>query len=217
MNDQNVHEIQLSGKQLLFGFMSAVVLLVIIFLLGVSVGRGVRTEAPGGLEAAGPPGVPGDTTVPTDPPVPPPPATGDLTYPAVLKGDPSVPPAQPPAQTAESKSVAPPAAEPTPPASAPVTPPPPPPATSAPDVKSSAAAPKPGASAKGPWVQAGAYSTQRAADAVVRDLKAKGFAAFVAANPPTFRVRLGPYATQAEAEQVSSRLLKAGVKSQVIR
>ena len=42
MNDQSFHEIQLSGKQLVFLFMSAVVLAVVIFLLGVSVGRGVR-------------------------------------------------------------------------------------------------------------------------------------------------------------------------------
>jgi cell division protein FtsN len=41
MTDRDVHEIPLSGKQLVFLFMSGVVVLVIVFLLGVSVGQGV--------------------------------------------------------------------------------------------------------------------------------------------------------------------------------
>ena len=43
MSDQGFHEVQLSGKQLVFLFMSAIVLLVVTFLLGVDVGRGART------------------------------------------------------------------------------------------------------------------------------------------------------------------------------
>ena len=42
MTDQGFREIQLSGKQLVFLFMASVVLAVVVFLLGVSVGRGVR-------------------------------------------------------------------------------------------------------------------------------------------------------------------------------
>ena len=42
MTDQQFHEIQLSGKQLVFVFISVVGVAVVIFLLGVSVGRGVR-------------------------------------------------------------------------------------------------------------------------------------------------------------------------------
>ena len=38
------HEIQLNGKQLVFLFMAATVVSVVIFLCGVLVGRGVRTE-----------------------------------------------------------------------------------------------------------------------------------------------------------------------------
>src|SRR6186713_212781 len=45
MPDQNVREIQLGGKQLVFLFMASVVLAVAIFLLGISVGRGVGTPA----------------------------------------------------------------------------------------------------------------------------------------------------------------------------
>ena len=58
MSDQGFHEIQLTGKQLVFLFMAAVVLAVSIFLLGVSVGRGVRSSA----ATAGDLGAPSDTT-----------------------------------------------------------------------------------------------------------------------------------------------------------
>jgi len=60
MNDQSFHEIQLSGKQLVFLFMSAVVLAVVIFLLGVSVGRGVRGSVASASTADV--GAPTDTT-----------------------------------------------------------------------------------------------------------------------------------------------------------
>lgn len=42
MSDQGFREIQLGGKQLVFLFMASVVVAVAVFLLGVSVGRGVR-------------------------------------------------------------------------------------------------------------------------------------------------------------------------------
>ena len=42
MADEPLHEIQLNGKQLVFLFMSATVVAVVIFLSGVMVGRGVR-------------------------------------------------------------------------------------------------------------------------------------------------------------------------------
>ena len=41
MTDEGVHEIQLNGKQLVFLFMAATVVAVVIFLSGVMVGRGV--------------------------------------------------------------------------------------------------------------------------------------------------------------------------------
>ena len=40
--EEGFHEIQLSGKQLVFLFMAATVISVVIFLCGVLVGRGVR-------------------------------------------------------------------------------------------------------------------------------------------------------------------------------
>src|SRR5688572_13902537 len=42
MSEHEVHEIQLNGKQLVFMFMAATVVSVVIFLCGVMVGRGVR-------------------------------------------------------------------------------------------------------------------------------------------------------------------------------
>jgi len=42
--DDGFHEIQLNGKQLVFQFMAATVVSVVIFLCGVLVGRGVRSE-----------------------------------------------------------------------------------------------------------------------------------------------------------------------------
>ena len=41
-SDDGFHEIQLSGKQLVFLFMATTVVSVVIFLCGVLVGRGVR-------------------------------------------------------------------------------------------------------------------------------------------------------------------------------
>ena len=45
MSDEGFHEIQLNGKQLVFLFMAASIVAVVIFLCGVMVGRGVPTRA----------------------------------------------------------------------------------------------------------------------------------------------------------------------------
>ena len=45
MADEGIHEIQLQGKQLVFLFMAATVVAVVIFLCGVMVGRGVPVRA----------------------------------------------------------------------------------------------------------------------------------------------------------------------------
>ncbi|OFW15925.1 MAG: hypothetical protein A3F70_14930 [Acidobacteria bacterium RIFCSPLOWO2_12_FULL_67_14] len=45
MQDEGFHEIQLDGKQLVFLFMAATVVAVVIFLCGVMVGRGVPQRA----------------------------------------------------------------------------------------------------------------------------------------------------------------------------
>ena len=43
--EDGFHEIQLSGKQLVFLFMATTVVSIVIFLCGVLVGRGARVEA----------------------------------------------------------------------------------------------------------------------------------------------------------------------------
>src|SRR4029077_13785900 len=45
LHDDGFHEIQLSGKQLVFLFMATTIVAVVIFLCGVQVGRGVKAPA----------------------------------------------------------------------------------------------------------------------------------------------------------------------------
>src|SRR5689334_8675298 len=61
-------EIQLSGKQLVFWFMAGIVILVVVFLLGMQVGRGV-------LMARGGPGAEAAAADEPEPPPPPPSAS----------------------------------------------------------------------------------------------------------------------------------------------
>ena len=51
IHDDGFHEIQLSGKQLVFLFMATTVVSIVIFLCGVLVGRGVQ-NARGGVAAS---------------------------------------------------------------------------------------------------------------------------------------------------------------------
>jgi DedD protein len=52
MADEGFREIQLQGKQLVFLFMAATVVAVVVFLCGVMVGRGVQGSAVGAVEQA---------------------------------------------------------------------------------------------------------------------------------------------------------------------
>ena len=54
MRDAGFHEIQLNGKQLVFLFMAATVVAVVIFLCGVMVGRGVARRARRGIRGRSP-------------------------------------------------------------------------------------------------------------------------------------------------------------------
>src|SRR2546428_8600316 len=66
--DDGFHEIQLNGKQLVFLFMAATVVSVVIFLCGVLVGRGVRAERGDLLQTS----VANDATATDVAPAPPP-------------------------------------------------------------------------------------------------------------------------------------------------
>ena len=200
MADDGFHEIQLNRKQLIFLFMSAAVVLVVAFLSGVLVGRGVRNQSPteGPNTAVTLPSDSGQEEPPATaagpPPVvpPPEPVDEDLSYQARLEGK------TPPVETLKPAPAAKPAAE--------TTPPPPPPAA-----KVAAPATEPSTSA-GWLVQVAALRGRSNADAVAKRLVGKGYKAFVMApgsrGGRTYRVVVGRFKTRPEAEEVKRRLEK---------
>jgi cell division septation protein DedD len=219
MPEQNVREIQLGGKQLVFLFMASVVLAVAIFLLGISVGRGVGGPTEETATAAA-----GEPAPPAPAEMPPPTETtpADQSYHDKLQ-DQSAPKAQPappseaakPAAT-DSTSVpvtppaAPAAAKPTPQTAAapPGAPPAPVTTSSAPTVaKPSPAGARGTSPAPGWYVQVAAFKSKENADRQVSQLKAKGYAATVLADPGSlFRVRIGPFQERTEASSTAERL-----------
>jgi cell division septation protein DedD len=195
MADEEFHEIQLNGKQLVFLFMAATSVAVVIFLCGVMVGRGVRVERARELaelaaETAADPtarvessaDVGDPSTVPTSPSG----TEEELSYPERL-AEPSSPPetltepAPPPSTAAESQR--------------------------APRRASQALLPL---AADGFTVQVAAVKARREADTIAGRLTKKGYAAYVmapAAGAPTvFRVRVGKYKERRDAESVATRL-----------
>jgi cell division protein FtsN len=209
-SDDGFHEIQLNGKQLVFLFMAATVVSVVIFLCGVLVGRGVKSErAVSSADAAAVAAVaePAPPPAAVTPPPPagsdptaaaPPPAVGDLTYferlgkktppPEELKPAPS---AAGPAPVPHEKlspvaapSVAPPVTHP----------------------------PSPSQGVGDGYVVQVAAVPEHDADTIARRLTSKGYGVFVVAPgvaaPALYRVRVGKFKTRREAEAVASRLQK---------
>ena len=188
MTDREYREIQLSTKQVVFLGISVIVMAVVIFLLGVAVGRDVRgTDVP--VSAA----MGTETLVPDELPVQP---AQELSYHDLLVGP-----------AAAGTTSAPPDVLPPDPVPTPVVeePPPAPPAVT------------------GDWfLQVGAFSGRQAADGLVANLKKLDTPAFVlvptaGAADRLFRVRVGPYATQPEAEAVRARLVREGYQPRVTR
>ena len=205
MSDEGFHEIQLNGKQLVFLFMAATVVAVVIFLSGVMVGRGVRqpsAELAAGAEAA------------IDP-------TADFDAPPLAVND-----ERPPVTTQEALTYAERLEAPTPaadtlrepvarteaPAETRREPAPAPAAEPAPEraaVPPSAAVQK--ASFTEPagngWVvQVGAYP-RNTADAIAQKLSGKGFPSFITPRPGgLFAVRVGKYSERREADVIAARL-----------
>jgi cell division protein FtsN len=214
VNDEGFREIQLNGKQLVFLFMAVTVVAVVIFLLGLLVGRGVgpdrepRTEVAAAEIAADPGAKPAEPSpFPLDastaaPPAAPPPPLDELSYPDRLERatppQETLKPAPPrvqeplPAQSAKRAEAKPATAKPSAP------PPSPAPAASGP-------------SGPGYAVQVAAPSARPEAEMLVKQLKAKGYPAFVmdpveGAPVQRYRVRVGKYKTLKEAQEVSNRL-----------
>jgi septal ring-binding cell division protein DamX len=216
--DDGFHEIQLNGKQLVFLFMAATVISVAIFLCGVLVGRGARTERGGASDTSTSvaettpqqPATPAPAPAGSDPTtVPAPPAVDDLSYfnrlekqnaPAEqLKPAPDRRPAEKPAPAERSAAVA----------ARPAQEPP-----SVPAAKEPARAPAPETapepSGQGFAVQIAALNVRTEAEAIARRLSSKGYAAYVLSpangTPAVYRVRVGKFNTRREAESVAARL-----------
>jgi len=210
MSDEDVREIHLSGKQLVFLFMVSVVLAVAVFLLGVSVGRGVRAE----VGAADPARaelsrvVDGDVSRAMPPPTKP--EARDLGYHDQLQGQaPSV--AEPPSATPTPAPVAPqgvatPVDEPQGSAVGGAA------VSSAATATASSNVTQPGSPAgktglptgRDAWIiQAGVFKSKVNADRLEKALKAEGLPVQLVPEPGSgvFHVRVGPYATRAEANR----------------
>ncbi len=224
--EDGFHEIQLSGKQLVFLFIVTTSVVVGVFLFGVLVGRGARDarqeETPAATSSAAsptpaPPAAPDPST--TEAPAPAgdaPEKPDELSYadrltksspaPETLKPKPEEKP------KAEEPRMPPPAAPATaaaPPKEPVAKTPSPAPARTAPTPADVPTAGKPGT-----WlVQVIATRESAVANSVVKRLTSKGYPAFLV-NPaagapqPFYKVQVGRYSDRSEAEQVSQRIKK---------
>jgi DedD protein len=203
MADDGFHEIQLGKKQLVFLFMAAAVFSVVVFLMGVWVGREVRR--PDGEIVSD---VPMADNVSPDAQQPPTQVAPDeLDYTARLQTEGAkTEPAKQPETTTR------PIEPPTPVESGPPEPQvaTPPPAAAAP-VKTPSQTPAAKAAASTVVLQVGAFGTQGPADTLMNRLKRKGYEAYVFVAPTgqtRFKVRVGPFANRAEADRASARLTR---------
>jgi cell division septation protein DedD len=218
--DDYYYEIQLTNKQLVFYFLAGATGLILSFLAGVMVGRGVDQSA-GEVQAARP--VAEERVVTEETPKPVPAAAEDLTYAQRLESDKTddgleKPKGGTPSTGRAARAVTPPvttagAPATTAPAAPPVTvaavprpaPPKAAPAASVKPVKG------PGAPLSGSGnftIQVGAFKDKASADSIVARLKNKGFAAYVVSpeGEGLFNVRVGNFATRADAERVQGKL-----------
>jgi len=213
--DDGFHEIQLSGKQLVFLFIVTTTVIVVVFLCGVKVGRGARDAQVDDSEqvaAAAPVTQTAPVAAPpvTEPPAPAADAQDDLSYHKRLQGD-GTPQEklkhqeEPKQEAAPAPKTASPVAEPAP---APV-------ATAAhvpaapPTADNLPTAGRPGSYA----VQVIATRDRAIAGSVLKRLAAKGYPAFLVnpsanATPAWYKVQVGRYNDKGEAEKVSLRIKK---------
>jgi DedD protein len=224
--DEGFHEIQLNGKQLVFLFMAATVVSVVIFLCGVLVGRGVRVERATVAENTVVSSAAETTPTPTQqPPAPapaptsgtdprtaaPPPPVDDLSYFNRLEKEKAPqeelkpaaapkPAPEPPAKAREAEVAAKVREERRP---APVKEP-------APSAAPASAAAEP--AGPGYAVQIAALNVRDEAEAIAKRLSSKGYAAYVlspaSGSPSIYRVRIGKFPSRREAESIAAKLKK---------
>jgi cell division septation protein DedD len=188
--DDYFYEIQLTNKQLVFYFMAGATGLILSFLAGVMVGRGVDNA--GDTPAAR---VVQEEKVVAEETPRPAPSAEDLTYAQRLEGDRTEEGLQKPATPAPTPRVA-----------APETLPP---ATTLACTAAATPAPAPVPVAAGNFtIQVGAYRDRSSAETVMTRLKGKGFAAYVTSpqGGGLFNVRVGNFTARADAERVQGRL-----------
>ena len=231
--DDYYYEIQLTNKQLVFYFMAGATGLILSFLAGVMVGRGVDT-AQGEVQARN---LAEERVIAEEPAVRATPSP-ELTYAQRLEADrvdtslerPAAPkpvekrsagPATPAptrvaAATPPPTTVRPAPKRPAAPAATAATPKPTPkpaPATGTAGpgpAAPKAAAPAPAGAGQSFSIQVGAFKDKATADSIVARLKTKGFAAYVVSpesnDPGLYVVRVGHYAARADAERAEARL-----------
>ncbi len=224
--DDYYYEIQLTNKQLVFYFMAGASGLVLSFLAGVMVGRGVEGTAMGADARVADERVIAESPVPVAQATP---APADFSYPARLESDrpedslEKTKPATPAAARSETPAptprpatqTLPPVPTPRPPAAAA------PPPTAAP-AQAGAGLPKfQPQSAAGFAIQVGAFKDRASADGLARSLKARGFPAYTVApaggSGGLFTVRVGIYRDRADAETVQARLNDDKFKPYIIK
>jgi cell division septation protein DedD len=213
MSDEGFHEIQLNGKQLVFLFMAATVVSVVIFLCGVMVGRGVRAQQSGVSAAELPaatqePAAPESASTPANsdsrPPVPVGGGEGSGTSPEPAEDDyyeqltderPSDAKATPPPDVPVVSKDATPARQPA--------------RDERPPTKREAQPPS-AVTSGGFAVQIAALRDRAEADAIVKRLASKGYQAYVvnpvAGKPPVYRVQVGRFPDRGEADRIAARL-----------
>jgi len=194
--DDYYYEIQLTNKQLVFYFMAGAAGLVLSFLAGVMVGRGVEGGAAAATETrpvaeervvAEQSPAPGSTPLPSD-----------YSYPQRLESDRPEEGLDRPRPGGASPT---PAAPPVRPA----------PTTTPAATPAAGTLPKAlGSASKGFAVQVGAFKDKAGADGIVKGLRARGLPAYTVPPPPGaggfFTVRVGVYRDRADAETVMGRL-----------
>jgi len=199
-DDGAYYEVQLNNKQLVFFFMAALAIAVVVFLCGVMVGRGVRDAtlavaqndiAAGTLPKATP--TPRATTVAARP---------ELDYTPRLESD-EVPKRLEPMRSTSPENAAsatPREAAPAPRASVPETAAVPPPAPRRASTF--------GADSGAFTIQVVALKTEDAAQSLLSRLRGKNYRAYLenGSDAGLHRVRVGRFATRAEAENVAAKL-----------
>jgi cell division septation protein DedD len=229
LHDDGFHEIQLSGKQLVFLFMATTVVSIVIFLCGVLVGRGVQSSRGTVAEAAtldttGTPG--GNDDAATAPATGEPTPVEGLSYPKRLPARQGEPETVAPGAAAAVKSTAEvvPAAKP-PEAAAPPAkaagkeaakdavkeaPKEAPKAAATASVAPAASTPPAPADDGGFTVQVTALKNKPEADAIAQRLQTRGYKAYVVApsagGQVIYKVRVGVNMQRQEADKVMRRL-----------